>query len=284
MVLHTPFSLFGNLFLRRRKKIGQVSVIVLTQHSEERLPLLLEQLSDIFSDIIVGVDRKSSPKTFDIAASYSKKVFWIDNPGGIVEATIERLVKHCEAEWVLRIDDDEMISEGVSTFIEHYLPTLRVDAVGLHRKWCRVNLTASRMEYSTNPLYGYDWQWRLFRKSGVEFTTRVHTPGIRFQTETRAPLDAFIAHLDWVYHDFGYRSKKVARYESFGEELGHRGWYLYELDPSYQSLFTPLYLKKFDEIAARLIPVQQRTDMLSESILNRIDWRNTYPAESLRLR
>lgn len=280
MLSHNPASWFGNVFLRRRKKIDQVSVIILTQNSEERLPLLLERLDGIFSDIIVGVDRKSRSLTFDIACNHSEKVFWIDNPGGIVEETIERLVEHCEAEWVLRIDDDEVISEGVAGFIERYLPTLQVDAVGMHRKWCRVNLMASCLEYSTCPIYGYDWQWRLFRKSGVEFTTRVHTPGIRFLTETRAPLDAFIAHLDWVYHDFGYRCEKVARYESFGEGLGHQAWYLYELDPSQRSSFTPLFLKEFDELALRLGPFQQRTDSLSEMILNRIDWRNMYPQDT----
>jgi len=261
----------SNFFKQKRKKTDHVSVIILTQNSDEYLPILLEFLADYFSEIIVGVDRKSTIKTFEVAGRYTEKVFWIDNPGGIVEHTIEMLVSHCSNDWILRLDDDELVSLGLIDFLEKHLLTLSVDAVGIHRKWCRVNLKSSSLEYSTNPLYGYDWQWRLFRKDKIGFNTNVHTPGISFQTETKAPLEGFIVHLDWVYRDFGYRREKVARYESISEGLGHSAYYLYELDPAYESYFAPLFLTDFEKATRHFIPFQQRSNLKSAALLAQKD-------------
>jgi glycosyltransferase involved in cell wall biosynthesis len=263
---YKPF--FNKLFQHRRNKIDHVSVIILTMNSEEYLPILLEFLADHFSEVIVGVDRKSSEKTFDLARRFTDKAFWIDNPGGIVEHTIEQLVSRCSNDWVLRLDDDELVSLGLVDFLEKHLSTLSVDAVGIHRKWCRVNLKSSCLEYSTNPLYGYDWQWRLFRKASVGFNKNVHTPGISFNTETKAPLDGFIVHLDWVYRDFGYRRDKVARYESISEGLGHSAYYLYELDTAHESFFAPLFVTDFDKATRRLIPFQLRSNAKSTAFLS----------------
>lgn len=255
-------------FRRSRKKIDHVSVVILTQNSEGHLPLLLEFVSRHFAEIVIGVDRKSTEQTFTAARRFTEKVFWIDNPGGIVEETIERLVSRCSNDWVLRLDDDELVSLGLVRFIERILPTLDVDAVGIHRKWCRVNLDKGALEYSTNPHYGYDWQWRLFRKSTVGFNTRVHTPGIAFRTETRAPLDGFIAHLDWVYRDYGYRRDKVARYESISMGMGHAAYYLYEDDPAYKSFFAPLFTDDFEDVVRHLIPFQRKSDAATTHTLS----------------
>jgi hypothetical protein len=66
-------------------------VITLSQNSDEYLPILLEFLLEYFSEFIVGMDRKSTEKTYDVARGFTEKAFWIDNPGGMVEHTIERL-------------------------------------------------------------------------------------------------------------------------------------------------------------------------------------------------
>lgn len=258
---------FGNLFRPKRKLIENVSVIVLTQDSEKRLPLLLESLAGHFSEIVVGVDTKSSDGTLAAARKFAGKVVSIDNPAGTVEATIEQLASFCSNEWVLRLDDDELISHGLLRFIEQHLEFLSVEAIGIHRKWCRVNLAGAHLEYSTNPLYGYDWQWRLFRKSSVGYCKGFHTPGICFRTETKAPLDGFIVHLDWIYRDFGYRKSKVARYEAISAGKGHGAYYLYELDSMHRSCFAPLFLSEFDEVARRLLPIQEKSDLVSAELL-----------------
>ncbi|MFP8777323.1 glycosyltransferase [Hydrogenophaga sp. RWCD_12] len=258
---------FGNLFRPKRKLIENVSVIVLTQDSETRLPLLLESLAGYFSEIVVGVDTKSSDGTLAAARKLAGKVVSIDNPAGTVEATIEQLASICSNEWVLRLDDDELISHGLLRFIEQHLEFLSVEAIGIHRKWCRVNLAGAHLEYSTNPLYGYDWQWRLFRKFSVGYCKDFHTPGICFRTETKAPLDGFIVHLDWIYRDFGYRKSKVARYEAISAGKGHGAYYLYELDSMHRSCFAPLFLSEFDEVARRLLPIQEKSDLVSAELL-----------------
>jgi glycosyltransferase involved in cell wall biosynthesis len=281
--------------LKRNKKIKNVSVIILTQNSEEYLAILLSFLTNFFSEIIVGVDKKSTRETFLVAEKYTPKLFWIENPAGFVENTIEQLVSHCSNDWVLRLDDDELISTQLINFIAKYLPTISVDAVGIHRKWCRLNLASSSLEYSPNPIYGFDWQWRLFRKSKVSFNTNIHTPGIIFHTETKAPLDAFIMHLDWVYRDYKYRKEKVDRYESASRGMGHTEYYLYEQDSASEAFFTPLYLSDFEDITHRLIPFQQKTNSLTTSffsadlnnlnvsLVSKIDKLSMTPSEHLRI-
>jgi hypothetical protein len=284
------------MFFRNHfKKINNVSVIILTQHSEEYLAILLIFLTKFFSEIIVGVDKKSTEDTFRIAGKYTTKAFWVENPAGIVENAIEQLASHSSNDWILRLDDDELISTQLIDFIVKYLQSLSVDAIGIHRKWCRVNLTSSSLEYSINPIYGFDWQWRLFRKSKVAFNPNIHTPGIRFRTETKTPLDAFIMHLDWVYRDYQYRQEKVARYESICKGTGHSEFYLYEQDPASEAFFTPLYLSDFEDVTRRLIPFQQKTNLLTTSfftpdlnnlnvsLVSKISMLSVTPAEQLRI-
>ena len=144
--------------------------------------------------------------------------------------------------------------------MKNYLSSLSVDAVGIHRKWCRINLDTCCLEYSTNPIYGLDWQWRLFRKCRVGFNTKVHTPGITFNTEIKAPLDGFIIHLDWVYHDFKNRNNKITHYESMCNGLSHSEYYYFEQDASNDFFFMPLFLNDFNKITPFLSLRQKKTN------------------------
>jgi MoaA/NifB/PqqE/SkfB family radical SAM enzyme len=241
--------------------------MILTCDSGKFLAILLETLSNFFAEIVVGIDPKSMDGAYSVARQYASKIVPVDNPAGIVEAVLEQLASHCSNDWILRLDDDELISSGVPEFIRNYLPSLAVDAVGIHRKWCRVNLSTSSLEYATHPVYGFDWQWRLFRKSKVTFNRSVHTPGIGFGTETKAPLDGFILHLDWVYRDLQHRRNKVVRYEAMRKGAGMGHFYLYEERPSGENQFAPLYAPDLNEATQKLIPLQRAADSLTASFL-----------------
>ena len=247
----------------RLPKLSNVSAAVLTRDSSEFLPVLLETLARVFSEVVVGVDTNSSDDTYRVADRYATKLLRIDNPGGIVETAIEQLASQCSNPWVLRMDDDELLSPRLIEFAHEYITSLNVTAVGIHRKWCRVNLATSNLEYALSPSYGFDWQWRLFRKDKVKFDKTVHSPGIKFATSTKGPLDAFILHLVWVYRDLEQRWAKVLYYEGIKRGSGHPDYYLYEQLPPNKIEFLPLYLPDLDDVAQRLVPFQQRTDLRS---------------------
>ena len=248
-------------------KIQDISVVVLARDSEEFLAILLESLNSSFTEIIVGVDKGSPEGTHRVAQEYASKTIIIDNQYGTLEAAIEQTASHCSNDWVLWLDDGELISSQLVEFIRHFLPSLTVNAVGLHRKWCRVNLSTSNLEFAVHPTYGFDWQWRLFRKSKVTFNKNVNMPGIDFGTDSRAPLDAFILQLDWVYRGLKSRRDKLARYDAIRKRNCLGQYYLHEQLSTSPLLFVPLYVPDLDDLEKRLIPFQQKTNSHTTSFL-----------------
>ena len=226
-------------------RIDNVSIVILTMNSEKYLALTLETLRNKFTEIIVGIDTKSNTETKLVATRYATKVIIVENDSAYMENALGQLYPHCSNNWILRIDDDEFVSDGLVLFIKEYLPTLDVEAVAFHRKWMRFNKLKNNLEYSLYPRYGYDWQWRLFRRDLIKIDTRIHTPGIVFKTHTKAPLSGFIAHMDWIYHDYAARRRKVERYKTINNNLCHKDYYLYEDIPNGEQWFTKVYEVEF---------------------------------------
>ncbi len=235
-------------------KINNVSVIVPTLNSEKYIRRLIEILLINFSDIIIGVDTKSSDDTLKIVKEYPVKLIHIDNKSGYAEnGVIKILAEQCSNKWILRLDDDELISNQLIEFIGNSLKTLNVSCVGFHRKWCRIN--QSQLEWMALPDYSYDWQWRLFKKDQVNFINDIHTPGYFFDTSKCAPIEACIFHLDWIYHTYQERKEKINRYESIklggGESVRH--YYLYEDIENFSYYFIPVWESSIPNILKTFI-------------------------------
>lgn len=56
--------------------------------------------------------------------------------------------------------------------------------------------------------------------------------------------DAYIIHLDWLYHSYNERLKKVEKYEKIKPTTKCRGYYLYEDIPNADKYFTELKNKE----------------------------------------
>lgn len=235
-----------------RRKNRNVSVIIPTLNPGPYFGILVDFLKPYFREIIIGVDSKSDKEAFKYANSLNCRTEWVSNDdGAFVEAMLEMFIPLCSNDWVLRLDDDELISLGLVDFCNKILPGLDVDAVGIHRKWCRLG-SETLFEYSIYPSYHFDWQWRLFRKDKTGSRPEMHTPGIVFPSETKAPLDSFIVHLDWVYHSYDERRNKVESYQKLNADLGFEDYYLYEDIPDADSYFTPVWEKDFDKWTSRI--------------------------------
>jgi hypothetical protein len=121
-----------------------------------------------------------------------------------------------QADWLLRMDDDELPSVALVDWIRDH---------GIHRAEpaqyisCRQAWQGgySRLEglYFNHSRPDFLMpQPRLFRPREVRFTADLHTAGIVPGDVGWAPAAAFFVHFDWVVRDIAERWSKLVRYEA----------------------------------------------------------------------
>jgi len=119
------------------------------------------------------------------------------------------------AEWLLRMDDDEMPSRCLIDWIaeagvQRPEPVLYVSCrqywAGGYSRMESFYFNHSRPDFLAP-------QPRLFRPDRVRFTDALHTAGIETDGAGWAPAAAFFLHLDWVVRDRPARLAKLVGYE-----------------------------------------------------------------------
>jgi hypothetical protein len=134
------------------------------------------------------------------------------NPARHVEALVETVSRQIESEWMLRLDNDELVN--VHGLIETAIRTLLDDGTecfAIRRSW--VLLRDGVPHVGESDFIGPDHQWRLFRHRRVRFHGRIHTPA--FDPPDRAAYlsaSSRLYHFDWVVRPEAYRREKVRFY------------------------------------------------------------------------
>ena len=108
-----PNGCFTFVLAEKQVKRCELSGLVLTKDSEDRIGRLLDSMRLFCDEIVVVVDESSSDRTHGICLSKADVVVKWANPAGFREAIIEKAHGLCKGEWVLRLDDDELISENI---------------------------------------------------------------------------------------------------------------------------------------------------------------------------
>jgi len=117
------------------RKIQNVSVVVPTMNSEKYIEPLVLWLNNNFTDVVIGVDSKTSDRTREIVSKYHVGLIDIPNDtGNRVEQMLEFISSKCKNNWVLRLDDDEFLSNATLNFLKNTLNTIKVESVAFHRK------------------------------------------------------------------------------------------------------------------------------------------------------
>jgi glycosyltransferase involved in cell wall biosynthesis len=93
----------------------KLSVGILTYNSGEKIKKVLESIKN-FADEIVVVDSGSRDSTLDILKKYNAKIFKRDFDNFVNQKNF--LLSKCNYDWVLFIDDDEVVSKELSKSIE----------------------------------------------------------------------------------------------------------------------------------------------------------------------
>jgi len=144
-----------------------ISALLVVRNEEKSIRQCLENVRDVVDEIIV-VDGKSQDKTVAIASKYTNRIF-IREPKGIVEYDRNYMISQINADWILVIDADELLSKSLKDHLRRLAKQTNVDAY----VFPRLNY------YLGRPLlhgcYYPDNQLRLLKKGCVSLSDRIHS-------------------------------------------------------------------------------------------------------------
>jgi len=110
---HEPNGCFTFILASKQIPICQLSGLVLTKDSEDRIDRLLDSMRLFCDELVVVVDKSSRDRTLEICRGKADVCEVWPNPDGFREAIIETAHGICKGDWIIRLDDDELISEGI---------------------------------------------------------------------------------------------------------------------------------------------------------------------------
>jgi len=175
-----------------------ISLCMIVKNEQEFLPVCLDSVRDLVSEIIVA-DTGSSDRTIDIAASYGAAVFSIPWRNDFAQARNESL-KHATSDWILYLDADERIDERNKNKIRKLIQLQDIWAINV-----RVIIPQSQRNLVTN--FSNDYS-RIFR----------NLPQIRFEGKVHEQILPSINRMggkvlksDIVFDHWGYALKQDKR-------------------------------------------------------------------------
>lgn len=144
-----------------------LSVIIITKNEEKRIARCLQSIQ--WADEIIVLDSGSTDNTVAICREWTPHVYETDWPGyGIQKG---RALAKATEDWVLSIDADEEVTEGLRQEIQDYVTQDRAGYAGY--KIPRLNKVCGM--YLRHGGWWPDYHPRLARRGRVAFNTkRVH--------------------------------------------------------------------------------------------------------------
>ena len=137
----------------------RLAVIILTRNEELRLPACLESLAGVASEVFV-IDSFSTDRTREIAERYGARV--LEHPFVNQANQFNWALAHVptHADWILRIDADERLSQELRRELAERLPRLDPRVAGLTLP-LRINFLGRTMRHGDSyPV----WLVRLWRR------------------------------------------------------------------------------------------------------------------------
>lgn len=185
-------------------KRNGISVFVVAYNREAHITACLKAVQ--FADEIILIDKGSSDKTVEYGAPLADKVITVPwSP--TVEGTRAFALAQCSHDWILYLDDDELLSWEAVVFINDELRAPRADIYCLPQKHYILGA------FEADAYYWPECHPRLFRKGAIEFTARVHG-GVKrcSEREYRVPTDGKIAIHHLSHADVHQWIEKTNRY------------------------------------------------------------------------
>ena len=211
----------------------KLSAVVATKNGAGRLPALLQKLDELADELVVLVDSTSSDDTAEVAGRAGARVHSFIHDGQFAEMKRQMLL-HCGSDWILNLDDDDMINDRWNRAT---VEALMNDRDVTHYWFTARDLVPPGSQYIRTAPWYPDWIVRMFRNipSIVVVPSLLHESW-RIAGDPRYHADLHIYHHDYVWNDRATREDKLAAYrvanpENPGEKHTLYEDYYYELEP-----------------------------------------------------
>ncbi|KKQ91863.1 MAG: Glycosyl transferase family 2 [Microgenomates group bacterium GW2011_GWC1_39_7b] len=168
---------------------SKISVVINTLNEEENLPRAIASING-FADEIVVVDMESTDKTVEVSKKLGAKVFF-HKKMGYVEPGRNFAISKASNPWILVLDADEEVTQGLSLQIQKILKNPKADYYRIPRK----NIIFGK--WLKHSRWWPDYNIRLFKKGSVSWNEVIHavpmTQGIGAELESEEEL-AIVHH------------------------------------------------------------------------------------------
>lgn len=143
----------------------RVSACIVCRNEADRLEACLRSVA--WADEVVVMDLASSDGSADVAARLGARVVRRD-PAPFVELVRNEIAAQATGEWILVVDPDERVSEGLADELRRVRHRTDVDVVLVPR----TNLDLGAIP--SNPLHRYEFQPRMYRASTITWPEQIH--------------------------------------------------------------------------------------------------------------
>jgi hypothetical protein len=202
-------------------------IVIPTRNGGSRLAAFSRAYRRLGVQPLYLLDSRTDDNSRSILRQENARFIEVDPEHDRGEDVLWRGAGATDAEWLLRIDDDEMPSAALIDWIERE---------GIHRREPVMYLSCRQAwhgGYSRSEAFYFNHsrpdflmpQPRFFRPVTTRYTNALHTAGIEPDGAGWAPDTAFFLHFDWLVRDMATRVAKLRRYESQrpggGQEFAH---------------------------------------------------------------
>ena len=184
----------------------KLSAFVVTYNRAALLETCLRAVS--FADELIVIDKSSTDNSAAVAARYADRVERVPwSP--TVEETRAFAASLCRHEWILCLDDDEILSPETGPYLQRNLVEWDADILAIPLRHYILGVHDERAYYWPEEHY------RLFRKGAIEFIPMVHG-GAALQSDRLAsiPVDSGVCIHHLSYQDVASWIERSNRYTS----------------------------------------------------------------------
>lgn len=208
-----------------------ISVVVNSLNEGEKLKRCLSSVKG-WADEIIVVDMESSDKTQEVAKEIGAKIF-SHKKVDYVEPVREFAVSKARSGWVLVLDPDEMVTEGLKEKLSEVAGNNLADAV----KIPRLNFIFGKKIKRTN--FWPDKHIRFFKKDKIRFSEMIHSYPEVSGSVLELPNEEKFAIAHYPYKNVREYMERMERYS------GIEAKNLFDLGEKF-SFFNLLYKPAYD--------------------------------------
>ena len=213
--------------LSDRPTTPAIGAVVLTKNGAGRIERCLDSIAsrNLAENLVVCVDRDTTDATVEIARRFTSRVYSIET-GGNIESVLPKMASFCSADYILNIDDDEVLGGNWDRCqLEALLRFNDITSLAVPRRW----LVPPGDLFIANEPWFPNCKLCLFRNDPnlIQWPALIHEQVI-VQGRGIVLFDRWIDHFDLILKSRPERERKCAYYRRVRPEKHCSDFYLYE--------------------------------------------------------